>query len=195
MRSVRLHLCFFIFLAPEVDLKSMESMSVSIIFIQVETTSDDKVAKTLVFANSKSKSLAHFKLGKIMWIVMLSCRFPQRMDFNPKVVDEGNPSNIFLFQVCECLWKIYNDSDRKRSSCRALGTSEKKPVSNVFSTLLFVGTKDYCRCNHLAALWCADQEIPFFWLKMRNHKGWIDPLFWGFITLRFGLHKLECWDL
>ena len=71
--------------------------------IQVETESDAKVAKTLVFANSKWESLANQD----------ACiSFPPVDGFlTPRFVDEGNPPDIFLLQVSERYTMIQIEKD------------------------------------------------------------------------------------
>ena len=170
MRSVRLKsVCY-----SEMDL--LNPCQIYHVKIQVETESDAKVAKTLVFANSKWESLANLQPGWNQcdsWCLHIVSS--SGWISTPRFVDEGNPPDIFLLQVGESntYIYIYNDSDRKGPCCRAFGTSQKRHESRyVLSSFLFVGTKDHCRCHHLEALRCADQETPCFtfWSWRWDHK-------------------------
>ena len=76
--------------------------------IQVETESDAKVAKTLVFANSKWESLANLQPGWnqcASWCLHIVSS--SGWISTPRFVDEGNPPDIFLLQVSERYVYIY----------------------------------------------------------------------------------------
>ena len=96
MRSVRLKsVCY-----SEMDL--LNPCQIYHVKIQVETESDAKVAKTLVFANSKWESLANLQPGWNQcdsWCLHIVSS--SGWISTPRFVDEGNPPDIFLLQVGE----------------------------------------------------------------------------------------------
>ena len=141
--------------------------------IQVETESDAKVAKTLVFANSKWESLANFSRGEINVLRDACISFPPVDGFlTPRFVDEGNPPDIFLLQVSEkkIYIYIYNDSDRKGPSCRAFGTSQR--LRTTVDAITWRLSDARIRRHHVLLFEAEDET--------KNH-GWINPLlfFWG----------------
>jgi len=71
--------------------------------IQVETESDAKVAKTLVFANSKWESLANFSWGEINVIRDACISFPPVDGFQP----QGLRGIRLTFSYCRLVKVIY----------------------------------------------------------------------------------------